>query len=98
MMFLYSYIAFSLLTFILFSMQMYLIEKDLKRKYPNAMIEYKRDNKTNIIEKIFSNIINFVICFIPIINVGIFYIVLFKRKEIQEEQFKYLDKYIKEDF
>lgn len=97
-MFLNIYIAFSLLALVLFLMQTYLIKKDLKRKYPNAMIEYKRDNKTNIIEKIFSSILCIVICFIPIINVEIFYVALFQRGEIREIILKDLDKYIKEDF
>lgn len=100
MTFLNIYIAFSLLTFVLLLMEGYLIVKDLKRKYPEAVKKWEKDNKKNVVEKIFSYIKNLVCCFIPIVNIGIFYASLFKegRMRVEEEVLKELDKYIKEGF
>lgn len=85
MMFLNIYIAFSLLTFILLLMQSYLIEKDLIREYPDATKKYIKENKKNVLEKICSYIKSFVSCFVPIINIGIFYASLFASDEVKEK-------------
>lgn len=85
MMFLNIYIAFSLLTFILLLMQSYLIEKDLIREYPDAMKKHIKENKKNVLEKIYSYIKSFVSCFVPIINIGIFYASLFAFDEVKEK-------------
>lgn len=84
MTFLNIYIAFSLLVFVLVLMQSYTTNKKIKREKPDIASELEIKNKKSILEKIFSVIKIFITCFIPIINVCIFYAVLFKEKEIEE--------------
>ena len=85
MLFLKIYIGFSLFTFVLLLMQSYLIEKELIRKYPDAMNKYRKDNKRNILEKICSYIKTFVSCFVPIIHMGIFYVSLFGSDKLSDK-------------
>ena len=71
------------MAFVLVLMQSYTTNKKIKRENPDiASLEIK--NKKSILEKIFSDIKIFITCFIPIINVCIFYVVLFKEKEVEE--------------
>lgn len=87
------YIGFSILTFVLLIMQSYIITKDLERKYPDVIKQYLDKNKTNILEKIFSYTLIFVGCFVPIVNIGIFYTSLFESDKTKE---KFLAKASKE--
>ena len=100
MLFLKIYMVFSLLTFVLLLMQSYLIKKELMRKYPNAMNKYRKDNKKNILEIIFSYIKSFVSCFVPIIHIAIFYASLFEAEKVKEKFLTNIEfyKYIKEGF
>jgi hypothetical protein len=84
MMFLYAYIGFSILTFVMMYMQAYIVCKKLERQYPGIVREYKKRDERGILEKIFSYIKNFVICFIPIMNICIFYVALFENKNVEE--------------
>lgn len=93
MLFLKIYVGFSLFTFVLLLMQSYLIEKDLMRKYPDAMNKYRKDNKRNILEEICSYIKSFVSCFVPIIHIGIFYVSLFGSDKLNERILKELEPY-----
>ena len=85
MLFLKIYIGFSILTFIILMMESYMITKQLKRKYPELVKEYKQNNKKNALEVIFSYIKTFVSCFVPIINIAILYVSLFDREEMEEK-------------
>lgn len=93
MLFLKIYVVFSLLTFVLVLMQGYLIMKDLKRKYPDAVNRYEKDNKRNILERICSYTKVFISCFVPIINIGIFYVALFDSSKAKEETLADLEPY-----
>lgn len=84
MIFLNIYIGFSILTFVMMLMQSYIVSKKLKRQYPDTVNEYEKNNKEGILEKIFSYIKLFVSCFVPIINISIFYVSLFESKKIEE--------------
>ena len=84
MVFLYIYIGFSVLTFILVLMQSYLVSKQLKRKHPD-LVGKLNNNKQSVLERIFSYIKVFVSCFVPIINIGIFYVALFESKKVEEK-------------
>lgn len=86
MIFLNIYIAFSILTFATALMQSYVLSKQLKRKYPDVVAEYCKKNKSGILEKTFEYIRTFICCFVPIINIAIFYVSLFKL-EMAEEKF-----------
>ena len=85
MLFLKIYIGFSILTFIILMMESYMITKQLKRKYPELVKEYKQNNKKTVLEVIFSYIKTFVSCFVPIINIAILYVSLFNREEMEEK-------------
>ena len=93
MIFLYAYIGFSVLTFVMMYMQMYLVYKKLERQYPDIVREYEKRNKRGILEKIFSHIKHFVTCFVPIMNISIFYVALFENKKLEERS---LDEMMKE--
>lgn len=96
MLFLNIYIGFSILTFVLVLMQSYLIVKNLKRKYPDAINRYEKDNKGNILEKICSYTKIFVSCFVPIINIALFYVALFDSSKAKEKTLAALEPYIYE--
>lgn len=98
MLFLNIYVAFCLLTFVLIETQSYVIEKELKRKYPDVVKEFIEKNKTNILEKIFKQMRILISCFVPIINIGIFYASLFMLEEIKEKTLIEITKDIKEGF
>ena len=85
MLFLKIYVGFSILTFVMLLIQCYLIEKDLKRKYPDVVSGYLKNNKKNILEKVFTYLKAFVSCFVPIINIGIFYVYLFESEKMEEK-------------
>lgn len=85
MMFLKIYIGFSILTFILLLMQTYTLSRQLKRELPDDVKEFNKKNKTSALEKIFTWIKIFVGCFVPIVNIGIFYTSLFGEDEIKEK-------------
>ena len=92
MIFLNIYIGFSILTFVMFFIQGYLISKQLERKYPELVNEFNKNNKSGILEKIFSWIKIFIGCFVPIINIGIFYVSVFGTEKIEKE---FLNKILK---
>lgn len=98
MTFLNFYIGFSVLTFIMLLMQSYVVSKRLKRKYPDITSEFYKNNKEDILEKIFSYIKIFVSCFVPIINIGIFYASIFESETVEKRMLDKMQNSIKEDF
>lgn len=85
MIFLYIYIGFSVLTFAITLMQSYLVTKQLRRKYPDLVCKFAKDNRLGVLEKMFSYIKTFISCFVPIVNVGIFYVALFEYQKVEEK-------------
>lgn len=98
MLFLKIYIGFSILTFVLLLMQTYVMFKRLKRKHPDIVSKFNKDNKSSVLEKIFIYIKLFVTCFVPITNIGIFYVLIFESEKIEEKAFGEIIKEIKEGF
>lgn len=78
------YIGFSILTFVIMLMQTYISSKRLKRKYPDIINEFNKNNKSGVLEKTFEYTKIFIICFIPIVNIVIFFSTLFKPEEAEE--------------
>lgn len=78
------YIGFSILTFIVTIMQSFILSEKYKRKYPELVEEYRKKNKRSILEKIFIWTKAFISCFVPIVNIGIFYVSMFKPELIDE--------------
>lgn len=85
MIFLYIYIGFSILTFATTLMQSYLMIKQLKREYPDVVSEFEKNNKQGVLERAFYYIKTFISCFVPIINIGIFYVSLFESEKAKEK-------------
>lgn len=81
MLFLKIYIGFSILTFILVLMHNYVLCAELKREYHNI---YK-GSKSGVLETIFVYVKILIICFVPIVNIGIFYSVLFEAEKLKEQ-------------
>ena len=87
MMFLNVYIAFSILTYVLVLMQSYVIEKRLIRKYPDVANKLKEDNKSGIVEDVFTYITIFIKCSVPIMNILIFCGLLLASERVEEKVF-----------
>lgn len=98
MLFLKIYVAFSLLTFVLIVTQGWVIWMELKRKYPDITKKFTGKNKKNMLEIVFNWIRSIVCCFVPIINIGIFYASLFMLEEVKEKALKGMIEDIKEGF
>lgn len=95
MLFLKIYIGFSILTFFVVLMQAYLLTKRIKRKYPDIIQEFSKNNKSEILEKLFEYIRILIICFIPIVNLCLFIVVLFKAEEVEPRVLQRIQKNIK---
>ena len=98
MIFLYIYIGFSVLTFIMTIIQSDLVFKQLERRYPDLVSKFNKNNKQSVLEKVFSYIKIFVSCFVPIINMGIFYVILFENNKVEEKVLNKMKEDIKEGF
>lgn len=86
------YIGFSILTFILTFMRAYTISKQLKRKYPDIINEFSKKNKVDTLENIFVWIRLLVACFVPIINICIFYVSIFESERVEKKVLNKLKK------
>ena len=95
MIFLNIYIGFSLLTFVVLLMQTYLSSKKLKRRYPDLVNEFNKKNQINMLEKIFVCVKALISCFVPIVNIGIFYISLFEAEKIEETTLNKMKEFIR---
>ena len=95
MLFLKIYIGFSVLTFFVILMQTYILTKQFKRKYPDTIQELGKNNKSGFLERLFECIRILIICFIPIMNLCLFIVVLFKTEEVEERTFQRVQKRIK---
>lgn len=82
MIFLKIYCGFCIITFILMELRIYEEIQKAKRKYADKIKENKV--KTNLLETLCVHIRMFVMCFIPIINLGIFWSVLFNGIQVQK--------------
>ena len=76
-------------------MQAYLLTKQIKRKYPDIIQEFSKNNKSGILEKLFEYIGILIICFIPIVNITLFIVVLFKAEEFEDRVLQKIQKNIK---
>lgn len=84
MLFLKIYAAFCILTFLVVVMQSYVLYKEIKREYPDAVEEYLKNHKRNILERMFTWARVLIACFVPIINIGIFYVAMFETEKAKD--------------
>lgn len=91
------YIGFSILTFFVILMQTYILTKQIERKHSDIMQELGKNNKSGVLEKLFEYIKIFIICFIPIINILLFFITLFNSEEVEKRVLQRIKKRIEVD-
>lgn len=97
MLFLKIYIGFSVLTFFVILMRAYILSKQIERKHPELMQELGKNNKSGILEKLFEYIIIFIICFVPVVNLSLFMVVLFKAENFEDRVLQRIRENIKVD-
>ncbi len=90
------YIGFCLVTFLVVEIGMYEIQQQAKRKYEDKIKENKNKHKQSFLEKLCVHIKMFIVCFVPIVNLGMFWAVLFNNVKVQEDALNKVDKAIKE--
>lgn len=94
--FLKIYCVFCIVIFLLMEICIYEGIQKIKRKYADKIEENKNKEKVNILETLCVHIRIFVTCFVPIINLGIFWAVLFNGVQVQNNIMKQVDDTIKE--
>lgn len=77
---LYIYLGISILTLILYAFTTLDISFEFKRRYPNANIA-----KSHFIEKVSSCFKTVLVSFMPILNICMFFVLLFKGDELTEK-------------
>lgn len=95
MNFLKIYCMFCIVVFILIELCIYEGIQKAKRKYADKIKKNKSKARFNPLETLCVHIRIFIMCFIPIINLGIFWSVLFNGIQVQENAMKKVDDAIK---
>lgn len=95
MIFLKMYCGFCIITFILMELRICEEIQKAKRKYADKIKENRNKSKANLIETLCVHIRIFITCFVPIINLGMFWSVLFNGIQVQENAMKKVDDAIK---
>lgn len=88
MNFLKIYCMFCIVVFILMELCIYEGIQKAKRKYADKIKENRNKAKVNPIETLCVHIRMFIACFIPIVNLGMFWLVLFNGIQVQENAIK----------
>ena len=88
MNFLKIYCVFCIIVFILIELCIYEGIQKAKRKYEDKIKENRNKAKANPIETLCVHIRMFIACFIPIVNLGMFWLVLFNGIQVQENAIK----------
>lgn len=95
MNFLKIYCMFCIVIFLLMEICIYEGIQKIKRKYADKIEEKKDKAKANVLETLCVHIRIFVTCFVPIINLGMFWAVLFNGVQVQNNIVKQVDDAIK---
>lgn len=90
------YLIFCLLSFILIELCIYDGIHKIKIKYADKIRENRNKADRNIFGFLYAHLKIFIFCFIPLINLCVFFSVLFEGVQVQEETMKRVDKAIKE--
>ncbi len=97
MNFLKIYCVLCIIVFILIELCIYEGIQKAKRKYADKIKENRNKAKANPIETLCVHIRMFIACFIPIVNLGMFWLVLFNGIQVQENAIKKVDDVIKKN-
>ena len=95
MNFLKIYCMFCIVVFILMEFCIYEGIQKAKRKYADKIKANKDKTRANPLETLCVHIRIFITCFVPIINLGMFWLVLFNGIQVQENAMKKVDDAIK---
>lgn len=90
------YVIFCLVAFILIELCIYDGIHKIKTKYADKIRENMNKADQNIFGFLYTHLKILIFCFIPFINLCVFFSVLFKGVQVQEETMKRVDKAIKE--
>lgn len=90
------YCMFCIVVFILMELCIYEGIQNAKRKYADKIKKNKGKARSNPLETLCVHIRIFITCFVPIINLGMFWSVLFNGIQVQENAMKKVDIAIKE--
>lgn len=93
MKFLKIYCVFCIIVFVLMELCIYEGIQKVKRKYLDKIKENR--NKANPLETLCIHIRIFVTCFVPIVNFGMFWLVLFNGIHVQRNMMKQVEDAIK---
>jgi hypothetical protein len=63
--------------------QTYITGQELKREHPGLVREFNKKHKSGIVEKTLTWIKILITCFVPIVNIGIFWVSMFEAEEIK---------------
>ena len=78
-------------------MQTYILTKQIERKHSDITQELNKNNKSGVLEKLFEYIKIFIICFVPIINMLLFFVTLFNSEEVEKRALQRIRKRIEVD-
>lgn len=95
MNFLKIYCVFCIVIFLLMEICIYEGIQKIKRKYTDKIEESKNKTKAKPLETLCVHIRIFVTCFVPIVNLGMLWAVLFNGIQVQNNMVKQVDDAIK---
>ena len=96
MIFLKIYCMFCIVVFILMELCIYEGIQKAKRKYADKIKANKDKTRANLLETLCVHIRILITCFVPIINLGMFWSVLFNGVQVQKKCYEKVDDAIKE--
>ncbi len=96
MNFLKIYCVFCIIVFVLIELCIYEGIQKAKRKYADKITANKDKTRANPLETLCVHIRILITCFVPIINLGMFWSVLFNGVQVQKNAMKKVDDAIKE--
>lgn len=94
MWFLWIYIGFSLLTFILVLLQVLILTNKLFKKYKDKI---DNNHEKDYLSLIFETLKILIISFIPIINIAMFYVVVFYGNKLEGMMVGKIEEQLKSD-
>lgn len=95
MLLLKIYLGFCLLTFLVIKIGIYETIQNAKRKYAKEIEDNGQNAKSSFLETLCVHIRMFIVCFIPLINLVLFWAILFNNSAVQNNAFDRIDKQLK---
>lgn len=83
------------MTFLVIEIGIYETIQNAKRKYANEIEQNRQNAKSSFLETLCVHIKMFIVCFIPLVNLGLFWVILFNNSAVQNNAFDRIDKQLK---